>query len=72
MAQISQSNKFAKEHVNEFDEFLNRYNILSKHSDIQVFFQFGVGLRIDLEHELYKREIAELKGAYALVQEFSS
>jgi len=34
---ISQGNKSVKEYVNEFDEFLNRYNILGKQSDVQVF-----------------------------------
>jgi len=66
---ISQGNKTANEYVNEFDKFLNRYNILGKQSDVQVFSQFCVGLRIDLEHELCKREITELKRAYALVQD---
>jgi len=60
---ISQGNKSAKEYVNEFDEFPNRYNILGKQSDLQVFSQFCTRLRIDLEHELCKREITELKGA---------
>ena len=59
---IFQGNKSAKKHVNEFDEFLNRYNILGKQSYIQVFSQFCAGLRIDLEHELCKRGITELKG----------
>jgi len=31
---IFQGNKSAKKYVNEFDEFLNRYNILGKQSDI--------------------------------------
>jgi len=33
---ISQGNKSAKEYVSEFDEFLNRYNILGIKSDAQV------------------------------------
>jgi len=33
---ISQGNKSAKEYANEFEEFLNRYNILGKWSDVQV------------------------------------
>ena len=37
---ISQGNKTTKEYVNEFDEFLNHYNILGKHSDVQVFPNF--------------------------------
>jgi len=35
---ISQGNKSAKKYVNEFEEFLNRYNSLGRHCDIQVFF----------------------------------
>ena len=60
---IFQGNKSVKKYVNEFDKFLNRYYILGKQSDVQVFSQFCTGLRIDLEHELCKREITELKGA---------
>jgi len=37
-------------------------------SDIKNFSQFRDGLRIDLEHELYEREIIELKKANALVK----
>jgi len=66
---IFQGNKFAEEYVNEFDEFLSRYNIISKQSDVQVFSQFCARFLIDLEHELYKRGITELKGVYALVQD---
>ena len=66
---ISQSNKSVKEYVNKFGEFLNRYNVLGKQSEVQVFSQFCVGLQIDLEHELCKREITELKGAYELGQD---
>ena len=54
---------------NKFDEFLNCYNILGKQSDVQLFFQFCAGLRIDVKLELCKREITELKEAYALVQD---
>ena len=36
-------------------------------SDIQIFSQFRAKLRVDLENELSKREITELKKAYALV-----
>ena len=60
---ISQGNKFAKEYVNKLDEFLNRYNIVGKQSDVQVFSQFCVGLRIDLEHELCKCGVTDLKVA---------
>jgi len=66
---IFQGNKSVKKYVNEFDEFLNRYYILGKQSDVQVFSQFCTGLRIDLEHELCKHGIIEFKGAYALVQD---
>ena len=41
---IFQGNKSAKEYVNEFDEFLNRYNLLVKQSDVQIFSQFCAGL----------------------------
>ena len=64
---IYQSNKFAKEYVNEFDKFFNCYNILGKQSEVQVFSQFCAGLRINLEHEFCKYGITEHKGAYALV-----
>ena len=52
MCQITQDNKFAKEYVTEFDEFLTRYNILGIENNTQVFSQFRVGLRIDLKNEL--------------------
>ena len=63
---IFQGNKSAKEYVNEFDEFLNHYNIIGKQSDIQVFSHFCARLRINLEHELYKCGVTER--AYTLVQ----
>ena len=66
---ISQGNKSAKEYVNEFDEFLNHYNILDRQSDVQFFSQFYIRLRIDLEHGLCKREVIDLKRTYALVQD---
>ena len=65
----SQGNKYVKEYVNEFNEFLNCNNILGKQSDIQVFSQFCTGLRIYLKHELCKCEITELKRAYTLIQD---
>jgi len=52
--QIIQGNKSVKEYVIEFDEFLTRYNILDIESDIQVFSQFRVGLRVDKENEFLK------------------
>ena len=64
---ISQGNKSAKKYLNGFDEFLNRYNIWGKQSDVQVFSQFCTGLRMDLEQELCKRGVTDLKIAYALI-----
>ena len=41
-------------------------------SDIQIFFRFKDGLRIDVEHKLCRRQIIELKKAYILVQDLDS
>ena len=67
--QYTQGNKSTKEYVTELDEFLTRYNILDIESDTQVFSQFRVGFKVDLENELWNREITELKKAYALIQD---
>ena len=63
---INRGNKSVKEYVTEFDKFLTRYNILDIASDVQIFFQFRAGLRIDLEHELWNHGMTELKKTYAL------
>ena len=49
---IIQDNRFAKEYVTKFEEFLTHYNIYGMQSDIQISSQFRDRLRIDLEHEL--------------------
>ena len=58
---ITRGNRSAKEYVTGFDKFLIHYNIRGMQSNIQIFFQFRDGLRIDLEHELCKCGIIEPK-----------
>ena len=72
LRRITQGNKSSKIYVTEFFEFLTRYNILDIESDVQVFSQFRVGLKIDIENKLWNREITELKKAYALVQDLDA
>ena len=70
--QITQSNKPAKDYVNEFDEFLTRYNIRDMQSDIQIFAQFRAGLRENLVRELWNHGVTNLKRAYVLVQDLDA
>jgi len=69
---ITQGNKSVKEYVTIFDEFFTRYIILGRQSDVQLFSQFCVGLRIDIEYELCKCELTDLKKVYALVQDLDA
>jgi len=65
-AELPKATNLSK-NVTKFNEFLTRYNILGSQSDVQVFSHFCVGLRIDLEYELCKHGVTDLKRAYALV-----
>ena len=70
--QHTQGNKFAKEYIEKFDEFLIRCSTLHKEGEAQILSRFRASLRDDLRTELLVRGVNELEAAYALVQDLDS
>jgi len=70
--QYTQGNKFVKEYVEKFDEFLIRYSTLHKEGETQILSRFRANLRDDLRTEMLARGVNELEAAYALIQGLDS